>query len=155
MAAAESNRIFGIAACATGGVACVCYGVHTKQCLMSIKIYHRLATGKPNQDFHTAISQVTSREIWGQRAFNGSAFACVRAFPGPLPDGKDGVEFSTSVPPTRGASTPMETYWKLHEQSPEVMSAQDGDFARIKATILRVRYSSETNLKPRNDWRQT
>lgn len=95
---------------------------------------------------------MTSSEIWGQRAFNGTAFACVRAFPGPLPAGKDGVEFSTLVPPTRGASTPREIYWKLHDQSPGVMSAQDGDFARIKATIRRVRYSSLANIKPRCEW---
>jgi hypothetical protein len=122
---------------------------------MPVRIYHRLATGKQNQDFHTALCQVTSGEIWGKRAFNGGGFACVRAFPGPLPEGKDGVEFSTSVPPTRGASTPKETYWKLHEQSPEVMSAQDDEFARIKATIRQVRYSSATNLKPRCEWRPT
>jgi hypothetical protein len=119
---------------------------------MSNTIYHRLATGGKNQDFHTALDQVSTREIWGARSMFGSAFPTVRAFRGPLPAGKDGIEFSTPVPPTGGASTPAEVYWKLHDQSPQVQSSDDGDFARISATIRVVRYTKETNLKPRCEW---
>lgn len=119
---------------------------------MPDNIYHRLATGGKNQDFHTALDQVSTSEIWGARSMYGSAFPTVRAFRGRLPAGKDGIEFSTSVPPTRGASTPKEVYWKLHELSPQVQSSDDGDFARIGATILIVRYTKETNLKPRCEW---
>ncbi|MBZ4157065.1 hypothetical protein JYG50_25505, partial [Escherichia fergusonii] len=82
-------------------------------------------------------------EIWGAVSVYGNAFPTVRAFPGPLPEGKDGIEFSTSVPPTPGSSTPREVYWKLHEQSPEVGKSLDGNFARIKATIRKVRYTRE------------
>jgi hypothetical protein len=116
-------------------------------------IYHRLATGQKNQDFHTAVAQVSCGEVWGGCATYGNHFPTVRAFRGPLPEGKDGIEFSTSVPPTPGSSTPSEIYWKLHEQSPQVGSSDDGDFARIKATIRLVRYSKEANLKPRCEWK--
>lgn len=120
---------------------------------MVTPIYHRLATGRANQDLHTVLDQVSSGEIWGARSLYGSAFPTVRAFRGPLPPGKDGIEFSTSVPPTRGASTPIEVYWKLHDQSPDVKPSADGDFARIGAVIRQVRYTSEVNLKPRCEWR--
>ncbi|WP_050881224.1 hypothetical protein [Burkholderia pseudomallei] len=120
---------------------------------MSETIYHRLATGNKNQDFHTALDQVSSCEVWGAVSVYGSLFPTVRAFPGPLPDGKDGIEFSTSVPPSRGSSTKTEVYWKLHEESPQVESSEDGDFARIGATIRVVRYTKEVNLKPRCEWR--
>lgn len=119
---------------------------------MSDKIYHRLATGNKNQDFHTALDQVSTSEVWGALSMFGSYFPTVRAFRGPLPEGKDGIEFSTSVPPTRGSSTPTEVYWKLHDESPQVQSSDDGQFARISATIRIVRYSKESNLKPRCEW---
>lgn len=115
------------------------------------KIYHRKATGNENQDFYTAISQVSSGEIWGGLALYGSAFPTVRAFPGPLPEGRDGVEFETDVPPSPG-SPRSEVYWKLHASSPQVLAA-DGDFARIPVKIRKVRYAREANLKPRCEWK--
>lgn len=120
---------------------------------MAEQIYHRIATGREGQDLHTALDQVVSKEIWGKVSMYGNGYPSVRALYGPLPDGEDGIEFCTSVPPTRGCSTPREAYWKLHEQSPHVHASEDGEFARIKATILRVRYSAQKTLMPRCDWR--
>ncbi|MFA1684265.1 hypothetical protein [Achromobacter dolens] len=120
---------------------------------MSEEIYHRVATGSESQDLHTALDQVSTKEIWGKVSMYGSRFPTVRAMRGPLPEGKDGIQFCTSVPPTRGSSTPREVYWKLHEQSPQVLGSEDGEFARIKARILLVRYSDQKNLLPRCDWR--
>jgi hypothetical protein len=115
-------------------------------------VYHRLATSQKNQDFHTVLDQVSSREIWGTYSMYGSGIPTVRAFRGPLPAGKDGIEFSTSIPPTPNSSTPTEVYWKLHEQSPKVLPSKDGDFARISATIRLIRYTSEASLLPRCEW---
>jgi hypothetical protein len=115
-------------------------------------VYHRLATSQPNQDFHTALDQVWTREIWGTYSLYGSGLPTVRAFRGPLPAGKDGIEFSTSIPPTPNCSTPTEVYWKLHEQSPKVLASPNGDFARISATIRLVRYTTTASLKPRFEW---
>lgn len=120
---------------------------------MSEYIYHRLATGGKNQDLHTALDQVSSSEIWGALSIYGNYFPTVRACPGPLPDGKDGIEFSTSVPPTRGASTPAEVHWKLHKQSPLVQSSDNGEFARISVLMRVVRYTKERSLKPRCEWK--
>lgn len=122
---------------------------------MSERIFYRLATGQKNQDFYTALCQVASNEIWGGLSMYGNGFLQVRAFRGELPDGEDGVEFSTSIPPTRGCEIPGvrgEVYWKLHEQSPGVLASDDGDFARISATIRKVRYTKDVHLKPRCEW---
>jgi hypothetical protein len=117
-----------------------------------MKTYHRIATGNHNQDFHTVISQAMSGEIWGAVSTFGSLFPTVRAIPGALPDDKDGIEFTTAISPTKGSSTPGETYWKLHPESPHVQGRKGGEFAAIGATILKVRYRSVTSLNPRFEW---
>jgi hypothetical protein len=117
-----------------------------------MKTYHRVATGRPNQDFRTVISQCISSEIWGAVSTYGSLFPTVRAYPGSLPNDKDGIEFTTAIPPTKGSSPPGETYWKLHTDSPLVQGREGSDFAAIGATIVKVRYRSVTSLNPRTEW---
>jgi hypothetical protein len=114
--------------------------------------YHRRATGGKNQDFHTAIGQAIASEVWGTTSTFGNGFPTVRAFPGPLPDGADGIEFTTDVPPTPGSSTPHEVYWKLHQASPLVEEREGGSFAAIKVKILKARYTTLKSLQPRCEW---
>lgn len=81
-----------------------------------------------------------------------SNFPTVRAFPGPLPEGRDGVEFETDVPPTKG-SPPSEKYWKLTEGCDSRIEMPLEDFASISVKIRKVRYSKQVNLQPRCEWK--
>jgi hypothetical protein len=59
--------------------------------------FHRpVAPG--GQDAATAVKQLLSGEIWGKPASWGGS-AAVKAFPGPLPPGKSGIEFWSFEPP--------------------------------------------------------
>lgn len=119
---------------------------------MAKRIFHRVANGNSKQDFYTVIAQVASGEIWGKRAMYGNDHPVVRAKPGPLKDGLDGIEFETDVKPTPCCETPSEVYWHLHKDSPWVESREGGDFACIAADIRKVRYASASNLQPRCEW---
>lgn len=66
----------------------------------SVKVYHRLASR--TQTPHDAAMQETSGEIWG-RAPRDSDIPKVKAYPGPLPPGAKGIEFTTDVEPDHGS----------------------------------------------------
>lgn len=119
---------------------------------MTKRIFHRVATGNHKQDFHTVICQVQTGEIWGKQAMYGNDHPVVRAMPGPLKDGADGIEFETDVKPTPFCETPSEVYWHLHADSPWVQSRQNGTFACIAVKIRKVRYTKAESLKPRFEW---
>lgn len=118
---------------------------------MDKPIYYRMATGGPNQDFCTVIAQVFSQEMWGARSRVGDLFPTVRAYTGHLPDGHDGIEFTTDVTPYVG-SAPGQTYWKKVDGCDSRIKEVDDDFIKIPIKVLKVRYSSSTNLKPRTEW---
>jgi len=120
-----------------------------------LRTFHRQATGKLNQDFKTVVSQVGTKEIWGGKdSMYGNGFPSVRAFLGPLPDGKDGIEFQTTVLPTPGGETKTEVYWAYHKQSDWVESREGEEFAAIRVDILKVRYTKELNLQPNVEWKK-
>lgn len=59
--------------------------------------FHRLHS--PTQTDDVLAQQLDSGEIWGHAA-RGSDIPSVKAYTGPLPEGRAGVEFYTSAPPT-------------------------------------------------------
>jgi hypothetical protein len=101
-------------------------------------IYHRMAS--PTQERHDADLQQQSGEIWGREPY-GSGFLVVQAYRGPLPDDKQGIEFSTPVAPQKGSGTLYEARW-YYGETPGVKLRQKGgdDYAAIPAKILKVRY---------------
>ena len=58
--------------------------------------YHRIES--PTQTVRTAFSQRHSGEVWG-RTPRGGHRPVVQAYLGPLPAGRDGIEFTARVPP--------------------------------------------------------
>lgn len=72
-------------------------------------VYHRLESLPAAQTPDVARMQQASGEIWGKAA-NTSTIPSVKAYRGPLPATKRGIEFTTSVPPTAGG-TPYEADW--------------------------------------------
>jgi hypothetical protein len=59
-------------------------------------VYHRVRS--PTQTAATARRQESTGEIWGSSPGWGG-IACVKAYVGALPAGRDGIEFETDVPP--------------------------------------------------------
>lgn len=92
-------------------------------------VYHRLQTGPALR----LIAQ--SGELWGQPAQNifRSDIPKVKAYLGPLPEGASGVEFTADVAPDPG-SVPGKPTWSGPRPGVEV----EGDFARIKITVLKI-----------------
>ena len=98
-------------------------------------IYHRVETPTFQTPAH-ALQQVTSQEVWGRARGNGGAFLCVKAYWGPLPAGRRGVEFTTPVPPTH--ANPNTALW-VHGYHPDILLRRKGteDFAAIRVTTIR------------------
>jgi hypothetical protein len=93
------------------------------------RVYHRLAS--TTQTAADAAMQEASGEIWG-RAPRDSDIPKVKAYPGPLPPGAKGVEFTTDVEPDRG-SRPSLPAWS----GPRAGVIVEGDFAKIRVTIIK------------------
>jgi len=92
--------------------------------------FHRLES--PTQTQETAALQVQSQEVWGQPS-RFSDIPAVKAYNGPLPNGARGIEFTTVVRPTPGATTPGNTYW--YKGTPGVRI--EGDYAIIPANVYK------------------
>lgn len=92
-------------------------------------VYHRLQTGPALK----LIAQ--SGELWGQPAHHifRSDIPKVKAYRGALPEGASGVEFTAAVAPDAG-SVPGQPTWS----GPRAGVQVDGDFAKIKITVLRI-----------------
>lgn len=108
-------------------------------------IYHRLAS--PTQTLETVIRQVHSKEVWGTEKFRGLGGVSVAAYVGPLPEGKDGFEFETSVAPD--SQHPQRVQWSpsLHPADVFEFRGADGrDYARLAVAIKRVHYVEQSNL---------
>jgi hypothetical protein len=65
------------------------------------RVYHRLASSTQTEG--DTEQQLTSGEIWGRPSV-WSNFPKVKAYSGPLPQGRAGIEFRTSVPPDPGGA---------------------------------------------------
>jgi hypothetical protein len=96
-----------------------------------VAIYHRLEAD-PNQTRRVARLQEESSEIWGRPPRLRSDIPAVKAYPGPLPEHKRGIEFETDVPPDKG-SPPATKYWRGPRSGVRV----EGEFAKIKVRILK------------------
>ncbi|MFP3614537.1 hypothetical protein SB778_31085 [Paraburkholderia sp. SIMBA_050] len=115
------------------------------QQIEKMAIYHRLAS--PTQTLETVIKQVHSKEIWGVAKFRGLAGVSVAAYVGPLPAGKDGFEFETTVAPD--SQHPHRVQWSpsLHPQDVFEFQGADGrDYAKLGVAIKRVHYKDQANL---------
>jgi hypothetical protein len=77
-----------------------------------------------------------SGEIWGKAPthFFQSDFPKVKAYGGPLPRGKRGVEFVTAVEPDRG-HVPGKPTWCASAPPPRRSIITDGIHAKIKVEI--------------------
>jgi hypothetical protein len=93
------------------------------------RVYHRLES--PTQTPSDAAQQETTGEIWGQASV-WSTRPTVKAYAGPLPDGKRGIEFMTDVLPDLG-SAPFRPEWS--GPRPGVVVA--GSFAKIAVTVTK------------------
>lgn len=94
------------------------------------QIYHRVET--PTQTAAVARMQERSGQVWGQPA-RWSSIPSVKAYFGPLPNGRRGIEFTTQVPHDPKYSDPYEARW-YHPHTPGVTLNGQG-FAVIPATV--------------------
>ena len=82
--------------------------------------YHRLES--PTQTVQDAAMQEASQMMAGKEA-QGSSTPSVKAYPGALPAGKRGIEFTTSLPPMQGQRAQI-VQW--YEGQPGVIPFKDG-----------------------------
>jgi hypothetical protein len=94
-----------------------------------VAIYHRLES--PTQTPEDAAKQEATGEIWG-RAARGSDLAKVKAYAGPLPAGRKGIEFTTDMPPDEGCPPDLPT-WRAGREGVTV----EGDYARISVRVTK------------------
>jgi hypothetical protein len=90
-----------------------------------VQQYHRIES--PTQTSEHAIQQTSSQEIWGKPA-RGSEVPKVKAYCGPLPIGKRGIEFTTDIEPDAGVP-PGYAFWSGPREG---IVLKDG-FAILKA----------------------
>ena len=86
-----------------------------------------------------ALKQVASGEIWGSIPQNGGMWPTVQAYPGQLPAGWRGIEFSTDIENARGSS-PIEARWYLGI-TPNVEEREDehgNQYACITAEVVNL-----------------
>lgn len=83
---------------------------------------------------------MASGEIWGKAARLGGLYPTVKAYPGNLPAGGRGINFTTNIDPYPNG-TPFEIHW-VHPLTLGVALNTVGgvDYAVITATV--------TNLQP-------
>jgi hypothetical protein len=101
----------------------------------AVQVYHRLETGTVGQSPATAALQVSSKEIWGKGHKIGGAFPSVQAYWGPLPPGRNGVEFMTNIAPTH--PNPSKAIW-IHGYDPGIALRRQGldDFAALPVVTI-------------------
>jgi hypothetical protein len=102
--------------------------------MVNVQVYHRVQSA--SQTPSLAAQQQRTGEIWGSynRDMMGgrSPFPSVDAFPGPLPEGEKGIEFTTEVP--RDSGTPSRV---ARWTGPRVGVIVEGDYARIRVAITK------------------
>lgn len=92
--------------------------------------FYRLES--PTQTPADAALQAASDEMWGREA-RGGIRPQVKAFVGPLPAGRRGVEFYTDTAPDPNGH-PIEARWS---PSPHGNAMSTGDFATIAVKVTR------------------
>lgn len=94
------------------------------------QVYHRVET--PSQPAAVARMQEQSGQVWGRPA-RGSSIPSVKAYFGPLPNGRRGIEFTTPVPHDPRFSYPFEARWYYPHTLGVTLNGQG--FAVIPATV--------------------
>jgi hypothetical protein len=92
-------------------------------------LYHRIES--PTQTPEDAIRQEKSGELWGYPA-RWSDRPKVKAYVGPLPPSRRGIEFTTDVPPDKNCP-PTHAYWS----GPRAGVVVEGECAKIKVKVTR------------------
>lgn len=92
--------------------------------------FHRIQSAADNELVER------SGRLWGRPATNihQTLFPSVKAWVGPLPKGERGIEFFTSVPPSR-SSTPGKALWYRGE--PGVIDVEEEDAVWIPTVRMR------------------
>jgi hypothetical protein len=102
--------------------------------MANVQVYHRVQSD--SQTPSVAAQQQSSGEVWGSynRDMMGgrSPFPSVDAFPGPLPEGERGIEFTTDVPRDNG--TPSRV---VRWTGPRAGVIVEGDYAKISVVITK------------------
>jgi hypothetical protein len=93
----------------------------------------------PTQTELLAWKQKETGQILG-RAAPQAAFASVNAYRGSLPSNQNGIEFFTSVCPSRGAGTPYEARWYAGSVGVLVVERDGAEFAAIPVLVTKVAY---------------
>ena len=96
--------------------------------------YYR--TFRPEEDPEGTIRLIEgSGQLWGAPARNtfASHFPKVKAYAGPLPEGRSGYEFETDVAPDRGC-VPGQPTWS----GPREGVVVEDDWAKIKVRLTKV-----------------
>jgi hypothetical protein len=89
--------------------------------------YHRIAS--PTQTANDAKEQMKSQEMWGGIPRYGSE-PKVQAYTGSLPEGADGIEFTTESVPDPGCP-PGQAFWSGEREGVRV----ENDFAKIPIAV--------------------
>ena len=96
---------------------------------MPAATYHRVES--PTQTAADALSQEQTGELWGFPA-RGSDIPKVKAYVGPLPSGRRGIEFTTSARPDSGCP-PGYAFWS----GPRSGVIVEGNRAKIQIDVVR------------------
>lgn len=91
--------------------------------------FHRLQCSHLNE------TMCASGRIGGGRSY-GYGFVRVHAYTGPLPDGADGIEFWTRLPPDRN-TPPQLAYWTEGREGVTSLDVGDRELVAIEATIVK------------------
>ena len=102
--------------------------------------FHRVES--PTQTPADAEAQVASGELHGHARKAGAPWPSVKAYVGPLPEGKRGLEFFTSIAP-RDGTPPGYAEWPRVEAFPDV-----GGDDNIAIIPIRVTKNTQTPWAP-------
>lgn len=100
---------------------------------IEIATYHRFLSSSQTQE--DIAKQIETLEIWGQpaRNFYQSNIPKVKAFVGHLPTGKEGIEFTTNIPPD--PNTPPN--WATWSGNRPGVRTEDG-YAKLKVLTIDI-----------------
>lgn len=98
------------------------------------RVYHRLAG--PTQPPTIVLVQQRTGRIRGYPA-RGRHIPKVKAYEGPLPEGKQGIEFTTDVPPDRGGAPGLPTWSGLRPGIWHGTDDQGRDFVEIDVEVTK------------------
>jgi hypothetical protein len=103
-----------------------------------MKTYHRLKSSTQTRE--DAVKQQDSMTIEGfpERNTAQSNIPKAKAYDGSIPEGEEGIEFTTDVPPDNG-SRPGKPCWS----GPRLGVTVEGDRAQLKIQSIRVVYFKE------------